>query len=89
MWTSAAAPESYRLAFTTPEPYVAMLATQDEKDKGERIPDLLDEAYVQPQAVGEGVSVVAIARGDLALEVSGNRKEPALAIAKLAASRIR
>lgn len=81
--------ESYRLNFADPQLYTAMLNTQSEAEKGEQLSGLWDEAYVQPRALGSGFTVIAVRRGDLAMEVSGDRKEPAVAIAKLAISRIR
>lgn len=81
--------ESYRLAFTGPGSYAAMLAAQTDAEKGERLEGLLDEAFVQPRAMGGGFSVVALRRGDVALEVSGDRRDAAVGIARLAASRVR
>jgi hypothetical protein len=81
--------ESYRLNFADPHVYTAMLDTQSEAEKGERLSGLWDEAYVQPRAIGRGFTVIAVRRGDIAMEVSGDRKEPAVAIATLAVSRVR
>ena len=80
--------ESYRLSFSTPEMYVAMLESQSEAERGEPVAGLWDEAYVQPRAVGSGYSLMVVQRGKLALEVSGDRKEPLVALAKLAVSRV-
>lgn len=80
--------ESYRIVFSDPAPYVALLATQSDAEKGEPLAGLWDEAYVQKQAMGDGFSVIVLKRGDLALESTGPRKEPAIEIAKLAASRV-
>lgn len=82
------ATESYRILFAEPGMYTALLETQSEAEKGERLDGLWDEAYVQPRAMGEGVSVIVIKRGDVALESSGPRKEPAIEIARLAVSRV-
>jgi len=79
--------ESYRIAFADPGVYTAMLEMQGEDERGEKLDGLWDEAYVQPRAMGDGVSVIVIKRGDLALEASGPRKEPAVEIARLAVSR--
>jgi len=79
--------ESYRLLLTEPGLYTAMLDAQSPAEKGERIDGLWDEAYVQPRTTG-GISVIVLRRGDLALEVSGDRRDPALEIARLAASRL-
>ena len=82
------ATESYRIFFAEPGMYTALLDAQSESEKGDRLEGLWDEAYVQPQATGEGVTVIAIKRGELALESSGPRKEPAIEIARLAVSRV-
>lgn len=79
--------ESYRIAFSDPAPYVAMLDAQSEAEKGEKLDGIWDEAYVQTQAMADGFSVIVIRRGDLAVEATGPRKEPAVEIARLAASR--
>jgi hypothetical protein len=80
--------ESYRLSFSTPDIYVAMLESQNEEERGEPVAGLWDEAYVQPRAIGSGYSLVVIQRGKLALEVSGDRKEPLVPLAKLAVLRV-
>lgn len=80
--------ESYRIVFAEPGMYSAMLDAQSEAEKGESLAGLWDEAYVQPRAMGDGMTVIAIKRGDLALESSGPRKEPVVEIAKLAVSRV-
>jgi hypothetical protein len=80
--------ESYRIAFGDPAPYVAMLDAQSEAERGERLDGLWDEAYVQTQAMADGFSVIVIRRGDLAVEATGPRKEPAVEIARLAVSRV-
>jgi hypothetical protein len=59
------------------------------KEKAERLAGLWDEAYVQPRELGGGFSVVAVRRGDIAVEAWGDRREPAIEIAKLAVSRVR
>jgi hypothetical protein len=80
--------ESYRLVFAEPQLYTAMLDSQGDVEKGERLAGLWDESYLQPRASGAGFSLIAVRRGDIALEVSGDRREPVIAIAKLAASRV-
>ena len=82
------ATESYRISFSTPAMYEALLETQSDAERGESIAGLWDEAYLQPRALGSGYSLVALQRGKLALEVSGDRKEPLLELAKLAVSRV-
>lgn len=82
------ATESYRLVLSEPGLYTSLLDVQGEAEKGERVAGLWDEAYVQPRSAGTGVSVIVVKRGSLALEVSGERRDPALAIARLAVSRV-
>lgn len=81
--------ESYRLAFSEPQLYTAMIDMPGFKEKAERLAGLWDEAYVQPRELGGGFSVVAVRRGDIAVEAWGDRREPAIEIAKLAVSRVR
>ncbi len=81
--------ESYRIAFAEPAMYVAMLEAETDAEKGEHLPGLWDEAYVRPRSVGDGFSVVVVRRGDLAMEVWGDRKAPTIEIAKLAVSRVK
>lgn len=82
------ATEQYRLVFAEPGMYTAMLDVQSEAEKGERVQGLWDEAYLQARQGADGFTLIVIRRGDLALEVSGDRKEPVLEIARLAASRV-
>lgn len=81
--------ESYRLMFAEAGLYAATFSLPDFKEKAERLTGLWDEAYVHPREFGTGFSVIAVRRGDVALEVNGERKDPAVAIARLAASRVR
>jgi hypothetical protein len=81
--------ESYRLVFAEPGLYAATVGLPEFQQKAERLTGLWDEAYVHPREMGEGFSVIAVRRGDIAMEVSGERKEPAIEIAKLAVSQIK
>ena len=81
--------ESYRLVFAEPGLYAASFTLPEFKEKAERLTGLWDEAYVHPREMSEGFSVIAVRRGDIAVEVSGERREPAIEIAKLAASRVK
>jgi hypothetical protein len=82
------ATESYRLSFSTPAMYEALLETQSAAERGDPVAGLWDEAYVQPRALGNGYTLMALQRGKLALEVSGDRKEPLAELARLAVSRV-
>jgi hypothetical protein len=46
-----------------------------------------DDGRIGPQPLGGGTRFVAV-RGDLGIEVTGDRDEPMIEIAKLAASRV-
>ena len=80
--------ESYRISFSAPAMHEAMLETQSVAERGESIAGLWGEAYLQSRAPESGYSLVALQRGKLALEVSGDRKEPLIELAKLAVSRV-
>lgn len=80
--------ESYRISFSTPAMQAALLEAQSDAERGELVAGLWDEAYVQPRAPDSGYSLVALQRGKLALEVWGDRKEPLVELARLAASRV-
>ena len=80
--------ESYRISFSAPAMHEAMLETQSIAERGESIAGLWGEAYLQSRAPESSYSLVALQRGKLALEVSGDRKEPLIELAKLAVSRV-
>lgn len=80
--------ESYRIIFAAPDMYAAMFEAQSDAERGAPVAGLWDEAYFQPRGMEGGYSLVALQRGKLALEVSGDRKEPLLELAKLAVSRV-
>lgn len=80
--------ESYRISFSDPAMYEALLATQSSAERGESVAGLWDEAYVQSRAPDNGYSLVALQRGKIALEVGGDRKEPLVELVRLAVSRV-
>ncbi|TAN43361.1 MAG: hypothetical protein EPN25_00865 [Nitrospirae bacterium] len=80
--------ESYNFSIQPAAMYEALLSVKSEKEKGEKIPGLWEEAYLAPRDLTKGFSLIALKRGDIAIEVSGERKEVLLEIAKLAVSRI-
>lgn len=80
--------ESYRISFSAPAMYAALLETQSDAERGEPVAGLWDEAYVQPRAPDSGYTLMALQRGKLALEVWGDRKEPLVELARLAVSRV-
>ncbi|MHB8882050.1 MAG: hypothetical protein ACYC69_11145 [Thermodesulfovibrionales bacterium] len=80
--------ESYNFRIQPASMYEALLSVKSEKEKGEKIPGLWEEAYLAPRDLTKGFSLIALKRGDIAIEVSGERREVLLEIAKLAVSRI-
>jgi hypothetical protein len=81
--------ESYRISFSEPAIYTAMIEAQSGADRGEPVTGLWDEARLQARAADGGYSLVAVQRGKLALEVWGDRREPLVELARLAVSRVR
>jgi hypothetical protein len=81
--------EAYQTMFQPAAGAQAVVAAQSPAERGEKIAGLWDEAYAGKRPMADGFSVLAIRRGDIAIEVTGERRDVALAIAKLAASRVR
>jgi hypothetical protein len=81
--------ESYQLLFQSPDLIEPLLIHLSPAEKGEEIPGLWDEAYLGPEPFGKGLRILAIRRGDAGMEVSGDRREVILGIAKAAASRVK
>ena len=80
--------ESYRVSIQAPAGIEAMWKSQTAAERGEAVAGLWDQAYVAKQFMASGLSLAAVKRNDLALEVTGERKDVLLAIAKLAISRL-
>lgn len=68
----------------------ALLAVKSGQERGTPVPGLWSEAYVGP-AVGspKQLSLVALRKGDMAIEIQGPNKEALIAIAKIAISRLK
>jgi hypothetical protein len=81
--------EAYQITYQPAAGVQAMLAAQSPAEKGEKLPGLWDEAYVGKRFMASGVSVIAVRRADIAVEVSGERREVAVALAKVAVSRVK
>ena len=81
--------ESYRFSIQAPIGIEAMWKSQTAAERGETVAGLWDEAHVAKQFMASGLSLTAVRRSDLAIEVTGERKDVLLAIAKLAVSRLR
>ena len=80
--------ESYRFSIQAPAGIEAMWKSQTAAERGEAVAGLWDEAHVAKQFMASGLSLAAVKRNDLAIEVTGERKDVLLAIAKLAISRL-
>jgi hypothetical protein len=81
--------ESYRFSIQSPAGIEAMWKSQTAPERGEAVAGLWDEAYVAKQFMASGLSLAVVKRNDLAIEVTGERKDVLLAIARLAISRLR
>lgn len=81
--------ESYRFSIQAPVGIEAMWKSQTAAERGETVAGLWDEAHVAKQFMASGLSLTVVKRSDLAIEVTGERKDVLLAIAKLAVSRLR
>jgi hypothetical protein len=82
--------ESYHVAYSEPGALQAMVDYEIANGAVERLDGLWDLAVVVPRdaETGGGFSAIAIRKGDLAVEAWGERKEPAIEIARLAVSRV-
>jgi len=80
--------ESYRVSYQEPGMMAAMLDVMTPEEKGESISGEWDEAWFGKQAIGGGLHLLALRRGELAMEISGERREPVLELARLAAARV-
>lgn len=82
--------ESYRVAYSEPGALQAMVDYETATGPVERVEGLWDQAVVLPREAetGGGFSAVAIRKGDIAVEVWGERKEPVVEVLRLAASRV-
>jgi len=82
--------ESYHVAYLEPAPLQAMVDYEAANGSVERLDGLWDEAVVLPRdaATGGGFSAIVIRKGDIAVEAWGDRKEPVVAIARLAVARV-
>lgn len=80
--------ESYQLSFQPVEMVQTFFNLSSEADKGEKVNGPWDEAYIHPAVFGGGFSLSAVRRGDIALEVKGDRKPVVLEIGRLAGTNL-
>ena len=60
------------------------------KTKGKPLAGLLDEAYVRPsEGTPSQLSLTALRRGDVAIEIQGPREDVLIALAKIAIARLK
>lgn len=68
----------------------AMLAIETPEQKGTPVPGLWTEAYVGPAVGSPGqFALVALNKGDMAIELRGPNKDVLIALAKLAITRLK
>ena len=68
----------------------ALLRAQSAADRGTPVPGLWSEAYVGAATGTKGLlSLVALNRGDMAIEIHGTSRDALIALAKIAVSRLK
>jgi len=68
----------------------ALLDLKKGAEKGTPVPGVLGEAYVGPsEGSPKQLSLVALRKGDVAFEIQGPNKDALIALARLAASRLK
>ncbi len=80
--------ESYWLSIEPVEMVQTFFNVSSDADKGEKVDGPWDEAYIHPAVFGEGFTLSAIRRGDIAFEVKGDRKAVVLQISRLAGANL-
>lgn len=79
----------YKLIFQEAAVIEAMVKASSPAELGEQVVGPWDEAWLGPQAMAEGFRILALVRGDLAVEVGGPRREVLAEIAARAVNRTR
>ena len=67
----------------------ALLGMKGAGEKGTPVPGLWSEAYVGPAVGSKQLSLVALHRGDMAIEIQGPKKDVLIALAGVAVSRLK
>lgn len=80
--------ESYQLTFDSASSTALLMEHRNPTEKWEKIDGILDEAYLGRSSMTEQFQFQALLRSKLGLNVTGDRKEVVLQIARLAASRL-
>jgi hypothetical protein len=82
--------EGYVLHYSRAEEMAPVVDFLDDAQKGEPVAGPWQEAYLGPKEFGEGLRMIVLDRGDLALEVSGEaRRDPIVEIARRAYTRVK
>jgi len=82
--------DTYHFYLTKAATIEALLKTMSASEKGTPVSGIWTEAYVGPSAGSADVlSLIALNRGDLAIEIKGPNKDILIALAKLATSRLK
>jgi hypothetical protein len=80
--------ESYQLTFESPDQAKVILDNISGDEKGEKIEGVLDEAYLGRDAFNTYFELRALRPDKIGMNVTGDRKEVVLQIAKLAVTRL-
>lgn len=81
--------ESYVLSVYPASLAEALLQVQSPAEKGEKTAGPWDEGWLGPRAMGSGFTLLAVRRGDIAIEASGDRREVAVALGRLVGDRVK
>lgn len=78
---------SYQLFLQQPAAAEALWKIESAAERGTLVPGLWSEAYVKPRSADQ-FALIALRRGDMAIEIHGPSKNVVLALGKLAISRL-
>lgn len=66
----------------------ALLSVKTSAEKGTPVPGLWTEAYIGPAVGSSQLSLIALQKGDMGMEIQGPDKDVLIGLGKLAASRL-
>jgi hypothetical protein len=67
----------------------ALLGVNTPAEKGTPVPGLWSEAYIGPAVGSKQLRLIALQKGDMAIEIQGPNKDALIALGKLAVSRLK
>ena len=67
----------------------ALLSVKSAAEKGTPVPGLWTEAYIGPSVGSSQLSLIALQKGDMAMEIQGPDKDALIALGKVAVSRLK